>query len=77
MGQFDAPNFNVPLAANIATNSKFAAIGNATVYGDVLTNGVPLMEMGPLLQTHLTLKVRLSMIITNRLIPFMHLSGTA
>ena len=39
MGQFDAPNFQVPLAANIATNSKFAAIGNATVYGDVLTNG--------------------------------------
>jgi hypothetical protein len=39
MGQFDAPNFNVPLAANIATNSQFAAIGNATVYGDVLTNG--------------------------------------
>ena len=38
MGQFDAPNFPV-LAANIATNSKFAAIGNATVYGDVLTNG--------------------------------------
>jgi hypothetical protein len=39
MGQFDAPNFNVPLSANIATNSQFANIGNATVYGDVLTNG--------------------------------------
>jgi len=39
MGQFDAPNFNVPLAANISTNSPFANIGNATVYGDVLTNG--------------------------------------
>jgi hypothetical protein len=39
IGQFDAPNFNVPLAANIATNSPFANIGNASVYGDVLTNG--------------------------------------
>jgi hypothetical protein len=39
IGQFDAPNFNVPLSANIATNSPFANIGNATVYGDVLTNG--------------------------------------
>src|SRR6266496_350181 len=39
IGQFDAPNFNVSLAANIATNSPFANIGNATVYGDVLTNG--------------------------------------
>jgi hypothetical protein len=39
IGQFDAPNFNVPLAANISTNSQFANIGNATVYGDVLTNG--------------------------------------
>ena len=39
IGQFDAPNFNVPLSANIATNSPFANIGNASVYGDVLTNG--------------------------------------
>src|SRR5207248_9529244 len=39
IGQFDAPNFNVPLAANISTNSQFANIGNATVYGDVLTTG--------------------------------------
>ena len=39
IGQFDAPNFDVPLAANIATNSPFANIGNASVYGDVLTNG--------------------------------------
>jgi hypothetical protein len=39
IGQFDAPNFNVPLSANISTNSQFANIGNATVYGDVLTNG--------------------------------------
>jgi hypothetical protein len=39
IGQFDAPNFNVPLSANISTNSPFANIGNATVYGDVLTNG--------------------------------------
>jgi hypothetical protein len=39
IGQFDAPNFNVPLSANIATNSPFANIGDATVYGDVLTNG--------------------------------------
>jgi hypothetical protein len=39
IGQFDAPNFNVPLSANIATNSPLAAIGNASVYGDVLTNG--------------------------------------
>jgi hypothetical protein len=39
IGQFDAPNFNVPLSANISTNSPFANIGNASVYGDVLTNG--------------------------------------
>jgi len=39
IGQFDAPNFDVPLAANVATNSPFANIGNASVYGDVLTNG--------------------------------------
>src|SRR5947207_2265918 len=39
IGQFDAPNFNVPLSANIATNSPFANVGNASVYGDVLTNG--------------------------------------
>src|SRR5947207_2548631 len=42
-----------------------------------LLMAVPLMEMGLLLQTYPTLKVRLSMIITNRLSPFMHRSGVA
>jgi hypothetical protein len=38
IGQFNVAPYNV-LRAHIATNSQFIAAGNATVYGDALTNG--------------------------------------
>jgi hypothetical protein len=38
MGQFNVAPYNMMLA-NIATNSQFIAAGQATIYGDALTNG--------------------------------------
>jgi len=38
VGQFNVAPYNIMLA-NVATNSQFIGAGDATIYGDVLTNG--------------------------------------
>ena len=75
IGQFDAPNFNVPLQP-ISLPIRHSPLSVTRLFTAMsLLMGVPLMEVGPLLQTYPTLKVRLSMIITNQLNPSMHRNG--